>query len=818
MRTVQAPTIDGKLDDLSWRTAVVANHFTQRFPDEATPPSQQTEFRVLYDDEALYVGVRCNDTTPKAIVAQLTRRDRDVNVDRIVVDISSKNDKVSAYHFQVNAAGVQLDGIRFNDTDYNNDWDGRWYAATTIDDKGWSAELKIPLVTLRYGDDVSDFGFQLRRYLPRRGEIDEWAYIPSTARGEVSNYGTLRGINGLQAKRLFEVLVYDARRWTFRNRQGDFDGRVDGGSLGADLKLGLTPALTLDATINPDFGTVEVDQVVLNLTTVENYFPEKRPFFIEGADLFATPFTLFYSRRIGATPPDPTIGPLLEPVPAGRIHAALKMSGVLTGRLSIAVLDAVTARRDAVVERSVGETVQQLVDPTSNDGVLRLRQDFGTNSFIGAMATAVNRIEPADAAAPIPGDECPVPYSTDFISLDAPAPRNGRCTNDAYVGGLDAVLRTSDGEWGASAQVVGSRIVNGPTRFIPDGTTIGTGASGIGMNIEAGRYGGETWLFKLALRSASPRFQINDVGYQDVANFHDGNAQLTWRTTKPHGPLQAASISAEFQHRRTWDNLRLDLNPRLTVSLQLKNLWSVAATAHPYYPKWYENRETQDGARTERNHGYYANLDVRSDPNRAVVFNTFARVLKNYGGLTALRSETTISMRPVSTLEVDLLANVSWETGGPRWIETADNSDGTRSYYFADLDARSVDLTLRGTYTFSPKLSLQAYLQPFVASGRYSRAIASTTSGPKPTLRLDSFSPGIAPSGALPDFQTGAINVNVFLRYEYLPLSALWLVYTREQQQSPFEPMDGAARLRIDRFTNGPTTDVVLVKLSYLWY
>ena len=338
------------------------------------------------------------------------------------------------------------------------------------------------------------------------------------------------------------------------------------------------------------------------------------------------------------------------------------------------------------------------------------------------------------------------------------------------------------------------------------------------MNIEAGRYGGETWLFKLALRSASPRFQINDVGYQDVANFHDGNAQLTWRTTKPHGPLQAASISAELQHRRTWDNLRLDLNPRLTVSLQLKNLWSVAATAHPYYPKWYENRETQDGARTERNHGYYANLDVRSDPNRAVVFNTFARVLKNYGGLTALRSETTISMRPVSTLEVDLLANVSWETGGPRWIETADNSDGTRSYYFADLDARSVDLTLRGTYTFSPKLSLQAYLQPFVASGRYSRAIASTTSGPKPTLRLDSFSPGIAPSGALPDFQTGAINVNVFLRYEYLPLSALWLVYTREQQQSPFEPMDGAARLRIDRFTNGPTTDVVLVKLSYLWY
>jgi hypothetical protein len=822
-RTSKPPDIDGRLDDAPWQDARVETNFTQNFPDEAKPPTERTELRVLYDDDAIYIAVRCFDSHPDQIVGRLTRRDRDVDSDKVTVDISSKNDNASAYHFQVNAAGVQLDGIRFNDTDLGTDWDGRWYAASSRDAKGWSAELKIPLVTLRYNGDVNSFGFQVRRYLQRRAEIDEWSFVPRTAKGEVSYYGTIDGITGLHAGRLAEALVYDSRRFTFRNRQGTFDGNDQSGNIGADLKLGITPALTLDATINPDFGTVETDQVVLNLSTVETYLAEKRPFFLEGADLFATRFSLFYSRRVGATPPSPTLvgnAELAEPLPDGRIWGALKLTGLIGERTSVSALDALTSRQDAVISRSGGGAAEKLlIEPLSNFAVLRLRRDFGTNSSIGILGTAVNRLEPAGAAAPQLGDQCPVPYSTSFVTLTPPLPVNGRCTNDAYTGGLDTTLRTSDGEWGVGAQVVGSRIENGPTRDIPDGTRVGSGSTGWGMMSEAGRYGGENWLFKAGYANASPELQINDAGFLDQANFHDGFVSVTWRTTKPSSLLQSASVELYAAHRRDWefkDNLSSD--PHVVVSLQFPNLWTVSSLIGPYYPKWVENRETFDGARTQRPAGHYGTFDVKTDPNKAVVLALSGVVDTKTRGMS-WRGSAVLSLRPFPALELDLIPNGSWFYGSPRFVTSEMNPDSSTSYYFADLEAKSFDLTLRGTYAFTRTLSLQAYLQPFVASGRYTKVTKSTATEVKPLLTVDSFVDATLPAGTPnPDFRDGAINLNLFVRWEYLPLSALWLVYTRNQQQSGYDPMEGPASLRFDRFSNGPTTDVILLKLSYLWF
>jgi hypothetical protein len=824
IRTSKAPNIDGRLDDTAWQDARVDTNFTQNFPDEARPPTEKTELRLLYDDDAIYIAIRCFDSRPDQIVGRLTRRDRDIDSDKVTVAISSKNDKASAYHFQVNAAGVQLDGIRFNDTDMSTDWDGRWYSATSRDAQGWTVELKVPLVTLRYSGNVSSFGFQVRRYLSRRGEIDEWSFIPRTAKGEVSYYGTLDGITDLRAKRLAEALVYDSRKLTFRNRQGSFDGTDLGGNIGADLKLGITPALTLDGTINPDFGTVETDQVVLNLSTVETYLREKRPFFLEGADLFATRFNLFYSRRVGATPPGPTLGTgaeLREPLPDGRIWGALKLTGLVRERLSIGVLDAITSREDAIVTRDAsGQAEKLLVEPLSNFAVARLRQDFGTNSSVGVLATAVNRFEPTNAAAPLMGDLCPVPYSTTFTTLVAPPPRNGRCTSDAYTAGIDTTLRTPDGEWGGGAQVVGSLIENGPTRLIPDGTQIGSGAKGWGINSEAGRYGGETWLFKVGYFNASPRLQINDAGFLDQANFHDAYVSGTWRTTKPTSRFLSAAIELYFDHRRDWalkDNLSTD--PHVTATVQLPNLWTASAVIGPYYPKWVDNRETQDGARTQRTAGSYGVFNIKTDPNKPFVIELNSSFDKRLGDdQLTLRGSATLSLRPFPALELDLIPNGSWGIGSPRFVTSEMNPDGSTTYYFADLNARSFDLTLRGTYAFTRKLTLQAYLQPFVASGRYTDVIQSTATGARPLLTLDSFVDATLPGGTNPDFREGAINLNLFVRWEYLPLSALWLVYTRNQQQSGYDPMEGPARLRLDRFSNGPTTDVILLKLSYLWF
>ena len=822
VRTDKPPDIDGRLDDPPWQRAAVDTGFTQNFPDEARPPTERTELRVLYDDDAIYVAIRCLDSHPEQIIGRLTRRDRDIESDKVTVDISSKNDKASAYHFQVNAAGVQVDGIRFNDTDMGTDWDGRWYSATSRDAQGWTAELKIPLVTLRYSGDVTSFGFQVRRYLQRRGEIDEWAFVPRTAKGEVSYYGTIDGITGLHARRLAEVLVYDSRKFTFRGGQGTFDGTDQGGNIGADLKLGVTPALTLDGTINPDFGTVETDQVVLNLSTVETYLPEKRPFFLEGADLFATRFNLFYSRRVGARPPDATLGPgaaLAEPPPDGRIWGALKLTGVVADRTSIGALDAVTARDDAMIARTAGAATDKLlVEPLSNFAVLRLRREFGTNSSIGMLATAVDRFEPAGAAAPQPGDLCPVPYATTFTTLVAPPPANGRCTNDAYTAGIDTTLRTSDGEWGATAQVIGSLVENGPTRLIPDGTQIGSGASGWGMISEAGRYGGENWLFNVGYSNASPRLQINDAGFLDQANFHDVHAGLTWRTTRPTEHFLSASIDLWLQHRLDWaleDNVGTD--PHVDATVQLPNLWTIFALVSPYYPTWVENRETQDGARTERTSGYYGAFHATTNPNKPLVLEVAGTIDRRLRGL-AWTGSAKLSLRPIPQLELDLIPNVSWTYGAPRWVTTMANGDGSSTYLFSDLDSKSLDVTLRGTYAFTRTLSLQAYLQPFVASGHYGKTTAATATGARPLLALDSFVDVALPAGVAPDFRSGAINLNLFARWEYLPLSALWLVYTRNQQQTGYDAMEGPGRIRFDRFAGGPTTDVILLKLSYLWF
>jgi len=826
VRTDKPPDIDGKLDDAPWQNARVETSFTQNFPDEAKSPTENTELRVLYDDDAIYIAIRCFDSHPDQIVGRLTRRDRDIDSDKVTVDISSKNDKASAYHFQVNAAGVQLDGIRFNDTDMGTDWDGRWYSATTRDDQGWTAEMKIPLVTLRYNGDVSSFGFQVRRYLLRRGEIDEWSFVPRTAKGEVSYYGTIDGITGLHAKRLAEALLYVSGRSTFRNNQGSFDGTDPSGNIGADLKLGITPALTLDGTINPDFGTVEADQIVLNLSTIETYLPEKRPFFLEGADLFATRFNLFYSRRVGATPPSSTLSGSAvqtDPQPDGRIWGALKLTGLIGDRTSIGALDAVTSREDVTIARTPGAASEKLlVEPLSNFTVLRLRREFGTNSSIGMLGTAVNRLEPTGAAAPQMGDLCPVPYSTAFVTLKPPVPINGRCTNDAYTGGLDTTLRTADGEWGFGAQVIGSLIENGPDREIPDGTVVRSGSKGVGMMSEAGRYGGENWLFKVGYSNASPELQINDAGFLDQANFHDGYASLTWRTTKPTEHLLNAAVELWMEHRRDWelmDNLSTD--PHVDATVQLANLWTLSALFSPYYPRWVENRETQDGARTQRIGGTYANFDIKTDPNKPVVLELTGALDKRLRGW-AWKGTVMLSLRPVPALELDVIPNGNWTYGAPRFIgvDAPDGMpDGPRTYYFADLDSKEIDVTLRATYAFTRTLSLQAYLQPFFASGHYSRVTAANATGVNPLLTLDSFHDATLPSGVTStDFRDGEVNVNLFVRWEYMPLSALWLVYTRNQQQAPYDPMEGPGKIRFDRFSGGPTTDVILLKLSYLWF
>jgi hypothetical protein len=811
LRTTAAPQIDGRLDDAVWAGVPADDKFTQNFPDEQRDPTERTELRILFDDRSLYFGIRCWDNHPEAIVRRVTRRDRETDADKVQIDIDTSGDHRTAYHFEVNVSGMQVDGIRFNDTDLKTNWDEAWMAATAEDSQGWSAEIEIPLAILRYSGQGTSLGLQVRRFLPRRLETDEWAYIPRTAGAEVSYYGRVVGLVDLRSRRLFRVSPYVTGRVLIRSNQSTLDRIEPTASMGVDLKLGLTSALTLQATINPDFAQVEADQVVLNLTTLETFYPEKRPFFAEGADIFETPFTQFYSRRIGKTPDAPVLAPdegVLSPIPAANILGAAKLIGSLLPHLSIGVLDAVTSGVDVPIGQAGGMRRQLPLSPVTNFSALRLRQDLGASSSLGATGTVVNRFE-MDAPGDPESARCP----------DGTSPSGGRCTHDAYTGGIDLNLKTADGQWGVTSHTVVSQLAAGPAFDLVDGTRVHRDSTGLGISVEAGRYGGAHWLTKLNYLGASPRLYLDDAGYLPQANLHALNGMVMYRTTEPVGPLRETEIHTGERYERSWDGATLWRNVRLGWWMRWNNFWETYAQCS-YDWNRQDNRETRDGVWFERvgSSGCYGKL--WTDPRSRVKLYLNPAGYRTLRGL-ALSFSGGLQVQPLPRLDLEFLPNVSRTTGDPRWFYTQPaQGDSGPVYAFADLTSHGFDVTVRGTYAFSPHLSLDLYSQIFVASGHYGSTLTATpTRGEHPAIPLAALTASDFPAGAAsPDFRDGVINLNVILRWEYQPGSVLMAIYVHQHNQVAFDPvMESVTGLRFDKFGNGHYVDIVQAKLTYLF-
>ena len=402
-RTTIPPVIDGYFREAEWSLPEPADGFVQLEPDEGRPATEQTEIRILYDDEAIYFGCRMFDSDPGAIVARLARRDYEIESDQISIRIDSFHDHQTGFEFTVLASGTKVDIIQFNDGANEDDsWDAVWDVHTRIFTWGWAAEIRIPFSQLRFSQ-TGEWGVNFRRIVNRKNEVTFWVLVPKSEAGFISRFGHLEGLSAIPQPGRLEVLPYALGRVT--------DGPVSPvnpegtrweADAGLDLKYGLAGNLTLNATVNPDFGQVEVDPAVLNLTTFETFYPEKRPFFVEGAQIINfTTFGgnlgpgLFYSRRIGRPPSiqaDTSGGRTLREYPATTtILGAAKLTGKTAGGLSIGALSAVTAEEEAVVVDSLGREARQVVAPLSSYNVLRLRQDVLQNSNVGGALTAVAR-------------------------------------------------------------------------------------------------------------------------------------------------------------------------------------------------------------------------------------------------------------------------------------------------------------------------------------------------------------------------------------------------------------------------------------------
>jgi hypothetical protein len=417
LRLATPPEIDGRLDDRAWAGAAVASGFRQVLPDEGRPVSERTEVRVLYDDQAVYVAVRCFDSQPAAVVARLTRRDREIESDWVEVTLDSRHDHNTGAVFRLNAAGIQYDALAFDDTEINPEWDGVWAGAVTRDDAGWNAELRIPLSVLRFPTaPTQKWGLQVSRYISRKKETASWTFWPRSARGGVSYFGHLTRLDGLRPRRTLQLQPFVVARQLGRSTSGTsvlgrggigprWERQIDGG---LDLKVGLTSELTLDLTVNPDFGQIEADQVVLNLTRFETFFPEKRPFFLEGTDVFQLPDTetttiqQFYSRRIGEDPVPVNTGSLIavdgdirqigRTSSGVRLWSAAKLIGKVSDRLTVGVIEGVTGEQRVLTVDQQGVETGLRLAPPRNFAVMRARYSLGGASYVGLLATGVTRL------------------------------------------------------------------------------------------------------------------------------------------------------------------------------------------------------------------------------------------------------------------------------------------------------------------------------------------------------------------------------------------------------------------------------------------
>jgi hypothetical protein len=785
--------------------------------------------RLLYDDDAVYVALDC-EQLQSPIVALLGRRDRPLETDSVSIAFDSRSDGRSAFEFSVSAAGVLLDGIRYDDGKIAREWDEIWEARTQVRDHAWSAEFRIPLHGLRFEQvPEQSWGFEARRYISAKQEIDEWAYIPLDAGGEVSHYGRIDGLRDLGSDNSLELQPFVLGQM---RHQAPDPGIVTNGwslraSAGLDLKLHLASDFALDMAINPDFGQVEADQLILNLTTVELLFPEKRPFFLAGMDAFSTAVPIFYSRRIGHTPVPPPLSTdpknlerLYDYPQPTEIYGAMKVAGDLHGGWTVAGLSAVTAANEADVVVPSGARDPRLIDPLTAYNVLRVRSQLLPGLDVGVMGTATTRGEPghgwplrltSSAGYPAVPTTDGSPPTTQRCPGRELTNIGDRCFHDAYVGSTDVVWRSPSGEYAIRGQGFGSAMEHGPTRMLPDGTLIGPGDVGVGGVLRLSKAGGEHWVLDGTVAARSRTLDFNDLGFMDRQNYARAAAYAEYRTLTPSYGLMETHTWALGYGTNNLDGLALERGLMLMENVVLASRWTLALGGYAT-AQHFDEREVGDGTALERDALFGSVQAVSTDPRLPFVFSAQGseEVLADGNNFSA---QVGVLWRPASMVELQILPTYTYNFGEPRY---AGPGQSPTDLVFGRLYAQSAGATLRASYTFTPTLTLQTYAQLFLASGHYfdDAHFAAPSSGPRPIVRLSALVPGNPPP-INPDFEQASLAVNVVLRWEYRLGSTLYLLYTRSQ--NPNVALDSSQIPILDPgvVRNIPASDVFMVKLVY---
>lgn len=793
-RATSAPELDGRDDDEIWRLAPPITQFRQHDPVEDGDATQRTEARVGYDDKYLYVFVRAFDTAPDSIVALLSRRDTRTESDFIHLMIDSYHDRRTGYRFTTNPVGVKRDIYMSNDGNEDASWDAVWDVATTIDSLGWTAEYRIPFGQMRFPRGESHtFGFAIWRDVARLNERNSWPLYRRSQSGFVSQFGEVTGFEGIEAPRRLEVMPYMVATNAPRPTATGFERRQDF-AFGADMKYGVTSNLTLDATVNPDFGQVEADPAVLNLTAFEQFFQERRPFFLEGSAIFSFANNLFYSRRIGRSPQLGGVYADDDNTQNSTILGATKLTGRTASGLSVGFLDAVTQREAGGGGRTI--------EPQTNYLVARLQQDMRKgNSGVGLMVTATNRNLDADSRDYLR-------ESAYAIGIDA---RHRFAGNNYQIGGSAVASRVAGSEESILATQLSSvHAYNRPdSRQDVDPTR--TSLSGSRVNAYAAKVGGGILRFETGVTSTSAGYEVNDAGFLSRADITSNNNWVGLQFTEPTKVYRRLFVNLNQSNDWNGDGLRLQSGAHLSANGEFSNrIWFWANWGVNGLGAAYDDRAARGGPALRRPFRQSGSLGFETDTRRPVgVVVQGYYMPEDEGGTSDWGIDPSVRFRVASQFQANIGMHLSNFVNDMQWYGNLSDGTGT-SYTFARLNQRTASITARFDYTVTPTLSVQLYAEPFVSAGAYSdlRELAD----PRAKEYDDRFTPY---AGTTEDFNFKQFRSNTVLRWEYRPGSTLFFVWQQGRGQGDLNPGSFRAGRDFGDLFRTRSDNTFLVKGSY---
>jgi len=818
-----AVTVDGRLDEPVWKTARSYTAFHQRDPIEGAPPTEQTEVLVAFDKDAVYVGAHLRDSAPAGIVARLARRDQDIMSDGFAVYLDPRHDRRTGAYFALNAAGTKYDGTLSNDDWQDSNWDPVWEGASLLGSDGWTAEMRIPLSQLRFSqEDHGRWGINFERIIARKQEHDLLVYTPRRGSGFVSRFLDVEVPAAVAPPRRLELLPYVSLRSDYLNHAAvsPLDNqRMPLVRAGLDLKMGLGGSLTLDATVYPDFGQVEVDPAVVNLSDVETFFPERRPFFIEGSDIFnqygrggargnwsfnwPNP-DLLYSRRIGRPPqgslPDHDYA---DVPPAADIIGAAKLTG-RSGAWTIGTLHAFTERESARYLAGGAETRLE-VEPFSYYGVARVQRELdGGRHGIGLLGTVTARQL---------GDQ----RLRDQLSANA------------VVGGLDGwTLLGGSKMWALTAWLAGSRVQGSPTRITalqqdsghyfqrPDATHLGVDPGATSLGGWAGRLAlnkqhGNV-LFNSAVGALSPGWEVNDLGFGAFSDLINGHVGLGYQWVDPGRVFRRSQLMTsvysgwDFGGNHTTQGYWAFWNP------QFLNYWWYRLGAE-YNPTTVDNRATRGGPLmlSRDRVGLWTGFDTDDrKPWRVGGGVDFGRrdAENNSWGTGGY-----LELHPLSRLFVRLEPSYNFRRSTHQYLDTLADAAATATYgnryLFGDLRQKTLSGTLRLNWIFTPTMSVELFAQPLVSSVHYTRVLQLA----RP--RSDDLVPTEV-DPAKYSFTFTSVRSSAVFRWEYLPGSTLFLVWNENQSVEEKNGLFQVGR-SLDSLGQTRSNHIFMVKATYWW-